>query len=714
MAIVKPRRLGAYSTFANGFMALFMVAVLGAVGYALWQDRENRLELQLQRAKGNALIFEDQVSQTLQLIENTIRTLPDAAGADLSHMPAADLERSLKGLQFGQPALRSLSVQTQAQGVRASTNPSNVGRRIDLSRFTPADLGSRETSVLRLGPVWQGRDLADGRQTTKEQPGSAEQSYFIPLAVRIGVGPDAVWVIAALNPDYLLGRLDRYTHSDTDLFQLVRLDGSILVSTLDGSTGKAFGPPDLLRRIMSEELGQELDGRLTVFRSSSRYPFFVTVDINRSVVLAQWQSRVELVMVATLAGLIAVMLATLLLMRRIERAEQAEREQQGTIRKLSQAIEQSPSGVLITDTHGCIEYGNPFFSKLSGWDAGHTIGRTMQGLLAGARGELFFEDLRHALNAGRNWSGELVCQHAHGFDYTVFAMMAPLRDELGQVTHHIVVAHDVSAQKKMVQDLEQARDKAEAATRAKSEFLANMSHEIRTPMNGVIGMTDLALDMATDDGQRRFLDIARNSAQALMVVLNEILDFSRIEAGQLVLEQTPFDLRKLVQQTVDSLEGRTRKKNLTLSLDCPADLPARLVGDPGRIRQVLTNLGDNAIKFTAAGGLSVRLRWVPDVVSMGAQAPGCEVQLSVTDTGIGIAPEKQKMIFEAFNQADTSNTREFGGTGLGLTISARLVELMGGRIWVESQSGQGSTFHFTVHMGLVSQALTPPESAPAV
>ena len=702
MATVKPRRLGAYSSFANGFMALFMVAVLGAVSYALWQDRENRLELQLQRAKGNALIFEDQVSQTLQLIENTIRTLPEAADADLAHMPVPELERSLKGLQFGQPALRSLSVQTQAEGVRASTNQANVGRHIDLSGFTPGDVGSRETSVLRLGPVWQGRDLSDGRPTSREQPGSAEQSYFIPLAVRIGVGPQTVWVIAALNPDYLLGRLDRYSHSGTDLFQLVRLDGSILVSTQDGPTGLSFGPPELLRSILAQELGTALVGRLTAFRSSSRYPFFVTVDINRQVVLEQWQSRAVIVMVATLLGLIAVLLVTLLLMRRIERAEQADREQQGTIRKLSQAIEQSPSGVLITDTRGCIEYSNPFFSDMSGWIAERIIGRNPHVLLADPRGEQFFEDLRHALNAGRNWSGELVCRHAHGFDYTVFAMMAPLRDELGQVTHHIIVEHDVSAQKRMVQDLEEARDKAEAATRAKSEFLANMSHEIRTPMNGVIGMTDLALDMATDDGQRRFLDIAKNSAQALMVVLNEILDFSRIEAGQLVLEHTAFDLRQLMGQTVDSLEGRTLKKGLTLNLDCAPDLPAQLVGDPGRIRQVLTNLCDNAIKFTARGGLSVRVRWTPDPVGPGESAQGCEVHLSVTDTGIGIAPQKQKLIFEAFSQADTSNTREFGGTGLGLTISARLVDLMGGRIWVDSQSGQGSTFHFTVRMGLVS------------
>jgi signal transduction histidine kinase len=211
-------------------------------------------------------------------------------------------------------------------------------------------------------------------------------------------------------------------------------------------------------------------------------------------------------------------------------------------------------------------------------------------------------------------------------------------------------------------------------------------------MNGVIGMTDLALDMATDDGQRRFLAIAKNSAEALMVVLNEILDFSRIEAGQLVLEHTGFEVRQLVQDTLAAVEARTMKKGLSLEHVLPDDLPQRLVGDPGRIRQVLTNLCDNAIKFTHKGGLSVHLRWLPDHIGDG------ELQFSVSDTGIGIAPDKQQLIFEAFSQAETSNAREFGGTGLGLTICMRLVSLMGGRIWVDSQPGTGSTFHFTVRL----------------
>jgi signal transduction histidine kinase/ActR/RegA family two-component response regulator len=251
------------------------------------------------------------------------------------------------------------------------------------------------------------------------------------------------------------------------------------------------------------------------------------------------------------------------------------------------------------------------------------------------------------------------------------------------------------ALEKMAENLREARARAEAANRAKSEFLANMSHEIRTPMNGVIGMTELALELAADPAQRDYLTTVIGSAQALMVILNEILDFSKIEAGQVVIEHICFDLRQVVEDVLASMQVRSAGKGLTLEHELPVDLPATLVGDPGRIRQVLTNLCDNAVKFTERGGIRVGLQCV---VELG----GVQVQLSVCDTGVGIPVDKQQLIFEAFSQADSSTTRLFGGTGLGLTICARLIELMGGRIWVQSTPGQGSSFFFTLCLGHVA------------
>ena len=244
----------------------------------------------------------------------------------------------------------------------------------------------------------------------------------------------------------------------------------------------------------------------------------------------------------------------------------------------------------------------------------------------------------------------------------------------------------------MAEDLREASQRAKAASQAKSEFLANMSHEIRTPMNGVIGMTDLALERATDPAQRDYLNTVVSSAQSLMVILNEILDFSKIEAGQLTIEQIPFDLGQLLSDTLASLDARTRLKGLALDLELPPELPGLMMGDPGRIRQVLTNLCDNAIKFTQVGGLTVRLNIT------NSRRGEFEAQISVSDTGVGIPAAKQKLIFEAFSQADASTTRQYGGTGLGLTICARLVELMGGRIWVDSELDKGSTFHFIVKL----------------
>ena len=335
-------------------------------------------------------------------------------------------------------------------------------------------------------------------------------------------------------------------------------------------------------------------------------------------------------------------------------------------------------------------------------DPAAAVGKTDADFFTEEHARAALADERDVLRTGRPIVAQVEKETwADRADTWVSSTKMPLRDEAGAVVGTFGISRDVTELKRTQEQLRAARDAADAASRAKSDFLANMSHEIRTPMNAILGMTELLLDTRLTPTQREYLGLVHESGESLLGLLNDILDFSKVEAGRLELDSTPFDVRETVGDTMKSLGFRAHGKGLELAYTVDDAVPPLLVGDPGRLRQVLVNLVGNAIKFTHEGEVVLDLRGEPVGDDDDPDAPG-RVRLtgSVRDTGIGIPADKQRVIFEQFQQADASTTRSYGGTGLGLAISSRLIELMGGAVTVESEPGRGSTFTFTAELGV--------------
>ncbi|MBU1364684.1 MAG: PAS domain-containing protein [Gammaproteobacteria bacterium] len=393
--------------------------------------------------------------------------------------------------------------------------------------------------------------------------------------------------------------------------------------------------------------------------------------------------------------------------------------------KLSLAIEQSPHSIVITNTDAEIEYVNDAFVSNTGYGREEVIGIKPSLLHSKQTPNETYIDLWATLGKGETWRGEFINQRKDGSIFTEFAIISPVRQQDGMITHYLGIKEDVTEKKRTQSELEnyrlhletlvadrteqliRAKNEAESASRAKSAFLANISHEIRTPMNAIIGLTHIAQRSAGSPEQQDRLGKVADAAQHLMTIINDVLDISKIEAGKLQLENTGFSLDSICASTCEMVAVRAQARHLPIHCEIDPALPPTLLGDPLRIQQILLNFLSNAIKFTHHGRIAVRMRLLER--SEGRAVIRCEV----ADTGIGISREGLAKLFLPFEQGDTSTTRRYGGTGLGLAISRRLAEAMHGEIGVDSELGKGSTFWFTARLGIANADQAAPAGAVA-
>jgi len=345
--------------------------------------------------------------------------------------------------------------------------------------------------------------------------------------------------------------------------------------------------------------------------------------------------------------------------------------------------------VAVFNPQGYLIEQNTVHRKLLGFSDEEIRSSTPSAIL----GEELFGRIREELSSGNSFRGETSVRTRSGAEVAADLSVINIVNSQGAVRCQVLLLRDITARKRAEEEQQKAREAAELANRAKSEFLANMSHEIRTPLNGILGMTELTLSTDLTEEQHEYLTMVKTSGESLLTVINDILDFSKIEAGRLDLNPVDFDLRDALGDTLKTLSLRAHQKGLEIALHVDSKVPHRVEGDPTRLRQIVVNLVNNAIKFTDQGEVVLYVR-------LESETPeNLCLLFRVADTGIGIPSEKHDLIFAPFAQADSSATRRHGGTGLGLTICFQLVELMGGRLWVESEVGKGSSFYFTAHLG---------------
>jgi len=541
------------------------------------------------------------------------------------------------------------------------------------------------------------QDQEERRRQALEQ---ARRQHLVTLSriVELPQGGRGFLVCAPLFPQGVFGGCIAGVFRAQELFDALLSEEAISgygITLLDGEE-------EIYRHAEDQGQGWTQEMALDLYGRSWRLQVAAAPRLMREQsALPEWVLGVGAVL-ALLLGLSAHLAQTA--RARAQRIEAASRALQESEARLRAVVDGAYDSFIAMDAGGRVVEWNPQASSTFGWSRQEALGRLLtETIIPPQYRQAHQRGLERFLTTGEgpvlNKRIEIAALRRDGREFPVELTIVPIR--WGESHIFSAFLHDITERQQAEEELRRAKEAAELASRAKSEFLANMSHEIRTPLNAVIGMSQLLGNTDLTFTQREYLEALASSADLLLDLINDILDLSKIEAGKLALEAVDFDLRRSVDRVMRTLAQQAHHKGLELACRVGPEIPHRLIGDPIRLRQVLVNLVGNAIKFTEKGEVVVRV----EGASLDAEA--LELHARVQDTGIGIPRAKQQQIFEAFTQADASTTRRYGGTGLGLSISSHLVRMMGGRIWVESEEGQGSTFHFTARLGVQKGAAAP-------
>jgi PAS domain S-box-containing protein len=669
--------------------------VLCLTGYHLWRLRSQSIENGLQRAAQLASSLEEHLTQTLSVIE---LDLIQQSEKGFSSVAAEALTRHA-------PYIRSVNLVDANGQVVDSSVTANIGSHFDKSTLLPKADGP--LALLRLGPLMNGRDLSDAKPIAADSDVPA--TSVIPVQRDVARQSEGfAAIVAAVNPDYFLNYYERHLDLTVGEVTLLRMDGSLLLSTAVGFKPNAHVDSDIMARLNHSASGslrqtaEQNTALLSAYRISHDYPVVLVVKLNQDRVLEAWLTEVSNTLIIVLSILGLALTSSTVYFVRLRRLRREHDIRVQDLDNQKYALDQHAI-VSITDTTGRIAYANERFCAVSGYSLEELVGQPHSIVKSGHHDPTQYQNLWRRLAEGNVWHGELCNRNKTGELFWLDATIVPLIGVDGAIQQYIGICTDITERKSIEASLVSAKAAAEQANAAKSQFLAIMSHEIRTPMNGVLGMAGLLADSELTSEQKTYVRNIEHSGEALLALINDILDLSKIEAGRMEFESQPFSISVLVNSVTSVLQIKAHDKGLRFNVHLSQKLQdAYYIGDRLRIRQILFNLMGNAIKFTHQGEVSLRVTSIEE-----------GLRFEVRDTGIGIPEAALGKLFSKFVQVDTSTTRKFGGTGLGLVICKNLVEGMGGRIDVESTPEKGSVFWFELPLATAAPQADAPKPAVA-